>query len=224
MQGSYQIAIQDQKNAGLPGRGTCPVTAPAASPAWQPPVYIVTGWQGEGKTTFVRKVIDGLWENGVKCTGIVTPGYYRDDVRAGFSVTDVATGLSVPLCSDIPSPASEQHGRFYFRKEGLAFGYRALACPRPEETDILVIDEVGRFELKGEVWAGCIDCLFTAPRPPMIWTVRSDKADEVKKRWPPGRQVTVEPASANSDAVVRDLMDEIRIYRSVLRRINPGFF
>jgi nucleoside-triphosphatase len=216
MQGSYQIAIQDQENAGLPERGTCPVTAPATSPAWQPPVYIVTGGQGEGKTTFVQKVIDGLIENGVKCRGIVTPGYYRDDVRAGFSVIDLATGISQPLCSDTPSAGGEQHGRFYFLPEGLGLGYSALAAPRvPGTADILVIDEVGRFELKGAVWAGCLDRIVALPYPPMIWTVRSDKVDEVKKRWPVARQVVVGIGSATHGDVVRELVNEVRMYRSV---------
>lgn len=214
--GPYQIAIQDQKNAGLPGKGTCPVTAPAASPAWQPPVYIVTGGQGEGKTTFVQKVIAGLLECGVKCRGIVTPGYYRDDVRTGFSVTDLATGIFRPLCSDTPLPGCEQHGRFYFLPEGLGLGYSALAVPFvPGSADVLVIDEVGRFELKGEVWAGCIDRITSAPYPPMIWTVRTDKVDEVLRRWPVPRHVIVGIGSASHEDVVRELVNEAGMYRSV---------
>ena len=185
------------------------------APDWQPPVYVITGEQGGGKTTFLQEVISGLKTRGVRCRGIVAPGYFKDNIRSGFSVTDVATGTSEPLCSDIPSPDCELHGRFYFRKEGLAFGYRALAGPLPEETDLLVIDEVGRFELKGEIWAGCINRLFTGSRLPMLWTVRCDKVDEVLKRWPPGRLVIVELGSSTSDAVVRDLMEEIRAYRSV---------
>jgi len=47
------------------------------------------------------------------------------------------------LCSSISTPGSEKHGRFYFRAEGLSFGYRTLLDPLIQTgTDILVIDEI----------------------------------------------------------------------------------
>lgn len=51
-----------------------------------------------------------------------------------------------------------------------------------KRTDLVVIDEVGRFELSGAMWAESIDQLCTMDHPPMIWTVRKEFIDAVFKR------------------------------------------
>ena len=182
---------------------------------WHSPLFIITGEQGEGKTTFLMEVLPKLAEEGVRIRGILAPGYFHDGHRAGFSLIDLATGASEELCSEVSSPCCEKHGRFYFRSEGLSFGFNALRIPLvSDKTDLLVIDEVGMFELNGEVWAGCIDTLIGKPFPPMIWTVRHSLVNVVAERWPVTRTVVVEVSSASHAMVVDNLMEEIRMYRS----------
>jgi len=185
----------------------------------QPPVYIISGERGEGKTGFLMEILAELSGKGVRVRGIAAPGHIRGGARSGFSVLDLATGMSEELCSVTPSLGCEQHGIYYFRPEGLSFGYRALSPPVPGKTDLLVIDEVGKFELEGAVWAGCIDRLVGMPYPPMIWTVRRSLVDAVAERWPTTRQIVVEVGSAGHEAVIRDLLEEVGIYRSVREEI-----
>jgi len=182
---------------------------------WQPPVFIISGAQAEGKTTFLMEVLTRLDTHQVRVRGIVAPGYFADDVRSGFSVIDVATGTGMALCSDIPSPGSEQHARFYFRPEGLAFGRRTLLIsPGYDATDLIVIDEVGRFDVRGALWGGCIDQLVKKDHPPMIWTVRNEFVQMVLNRWPMVRPVVMNLGSISIEEVAEEILNEIRIYRS----------
>jgi len=185
----------------------------------QPPVYIISGERGEGKTGFLLEILAKLLRKGVKVGGIAAPGHINDGVRSGFSVLDLATGMSEELRSVTPSLGCERHGIYYFRPEGLSLGYRALSPPMPGTTDLLVIDEVGKFELEGAVWAGCIDRLVGRPSPPMIWTVRRSLVDAVAGRWPATRQIVLEVGSADHEAVVRALLEEVGVYRSVREEI-----
>ncbi|MGB4329049.1 MAG: nucleoside-triphosphatase, partial [Tenuifilum sp.] len=49
--------------------------------------------------------------------------------------------------------------------------------------DILVIDEVGRMELYGEVWAGLIEHHLTKTKNVLILTVRRENLMHVVERW-----------------------------------------
>lgn len=185
--------------------------------AWQPPVYILTGEQGEGKTTFLLKMLVELSDMGVKVTGIVAPGYFHNGARSGFSIIDVATGRSEELCSKTPSRCSERHGAYYFRHAGLSFGRLALRTPTVRAADLIVVDEVGRFELEGAVWGRCIDRLVNTAHQPMIWTVRRCFVDAVAERWPGTRKIVVDIGSASPFGVIENLLEEIRVYRSTLK-------
>ncbi|MDD1727451.1 MAG: nucleotide kinase [Methanospirillum sp.] len=179
----------------------------------QPPVYIISGEQAEGKTTFLMEMLDRLRTEEVRMRGIVAPGYFKDGARSGFSVVDLGTGISEELCSTTPDVGSEQHARFFFRPEGLSFGNRAILDFNPETTDILVIDEVGRFDVQGAVWGGSIDILMKQPHPPMVWTVRREFVGMVTTRWPI-RPVVRELGLVSIEQFTEEIMKEIRIYQS----------
>jgi len=177
------------------------------------PVFIITGGQGQCKTTFLHLVLGLIVGLNVRVRGIIAPGHMRDGRRSGFTLVDLATGEHEELCSVDPDPRCEAHGRFYFRPEGLAFGRRALAPPDPRETDLLVIDEVGRFELQGGVWAEQLDHLLAHPHPPMVWTVRRRLLDTVVERWKITNPVVVDVGAASVMATADAVMDAVWEWR-----------
>ena len=177
------------------------------------PVFIITGEQGQCKTTFLHLVLSLTVGANVRIQGILAPGHVRDGRRSGFTLINLATSEHEELCSIDPDPHCEVHGRYYFRPEGLAFGRRALAPPDPRETDLMVIDEVGRFELQGAVWANQIDRLVAHPHPPMIWTVRRRLLDTVIQNWEIKNPIVIDVRRANVMATASDVMDAIWVWR-----------
>lgn len=182
----------------------------------QSPVYIITGDPGEGKTTFLIDMVASLKRNDMRICGFVAPGYFREGVRSGFSLTDLEAGATQELCSSIPAPGSEKHGRFYFHKAGLEFGYRSLVPALiPGNADLAVIDEVGWFELNGSVWSACLDTLVNSFHPPMLWTVRRTLIDEVISHWEIQRPVVIDPAMVHKGSIINDILIEIKGYRDI---------
>jgi nucleoside-triphosphatase len=185
---------------------------------WQSPVYIISGEQGKGKTSFILEIISILVEKGIKIRGIAAPGYFKDDLRSGFSIINLATGIREELCSIAPSGECKKHGRYYFRSEGISFGRRTLADSLiPDQTDLLVIDEVGRFELEGEIWAGCIDHIVDKAYPPMIWTVRSSLVNAVIERWNITRNIIVDVGYVNQATFISDVLEQISDYHRYVK-------
>jgi nucleoside-triphosphatase len=186
------------------------------------PVFIITGEHGQCKTTFLYQMLGLITGLNVRLQGVIAPGHVRDGRRSGFTLVDLATGRHELLCSIDPSPECEAHGRFYFRPEGLALGRRALSLPDTGETDLLVIDEVGRFELQGAVWAAELDRLCALPHPPMVWTVRRRLLDTVIERWSLGNPVVVDVGAAGVLSTASNVMDAVWEWRET-HPVSPPF-
>lgn len=180
---------------------------------WKPPRFIITGEQGEGKTTLLLQILADLTNQEIRMRGFAAPGYFTEGIRSGFDILDVHSGRTVELCSAIPSENSTQYGRYYFRSVGLAFGKEILRQPLSDQVDLLVIDEVGKFEIAGKVWGKSIDQIMRIPCPPMIWTVRRSFIDAVTSRWPVQRQRIIDVGSENHNEIIHEILNEIQKYR-----------
>ena len=51
---------------------------------WKPPRFIITGEQGEGKTTLLLKILAELTSQGIRMPGMAAPGYFNETIRSGL--------------------------------------------------------------------------------------------------------------------------------------------
>ncbi|NLO77235.1 MAG: DUF2478 domain-containing protein [Methanomicrobiales archaeon] len=149
-----------------------------------PPVFLITGERGEGKTTTLGRVIERLKDERVAISGIITLGTVKDGLRNSFTVVNVATNVGVQLCSRETGTNGKRCGEFLFNTEGLEHGFQALSLESAKGAELIVIDEVGHLELRGEGWSACIDRLTTEiDKIPMVWVVRKYSLSQVIARW-----------------------------------------
>ena len=146
-------------------------------------VFIVTGAQGEGKSSLIAALAEALRGAGLIPVGFHAPGFWAEGRRSGFDLIDLGGGERLPLCrTDGPQEWPSQ-GPFRFSPEGLAFGRRALSEALRRGPDLVIVDEVGPLELRGEGWSEGLDALVRGRRAPMVWVVREGLIDEVRLRW-----------------------------------------
>lgn len=147
-------------------------------------IYIISGETRSGKTTYLKKIIAHLREQkpNIKINGIVAHGIDRAGERYGFNIENLTTGEQEFLCSQESITDAERMGRFYFSKKGTNFGNKALTN-NIEQTDLLVIDEIGYLELKGKGWFESIELAMKNPNLNMIWVVRKRILEEVLLQW-----------------------------------------
>ncbi len=74
------------------------------------PVFIITGGQGQCKTTFLHLVLGLIVGLNVRVRGVIAPGHVRDGRRSGFTLVDLATGEHEERCSIDPDPRCAVHG------------------------------------------------------------------------------------------------------------------
>lgn len=89
-----------------------------------------------------------------------------------------------------------------------------------KRTDLVVIDEVGRFELSGAMWAESIDQLCTMDHPPMIWTVRKEFIDAVYKKWTENTWIVADIKTMSQSILTSHIISEVREYQQRADRLS----
>jgi nucleoside-triphosphatase THEP1 len=113
-------------------------------------VIIVTGAIGVDKTTVCKKVIKIARNRGYSYGGIITCKTQNEDII----IEDVQTGETKILASTRNKYQGPRTARYSFNPEGIHFGIEAI--DRGATPDILVVDELGHLELRGEGFAKVI--------------------------------------------------------------------
>ena len=115
---------------------------------------IITGETGVGKTTVCEKVIQMAEKGGHTCGGILTLKVLDGGVISGIDIVDIQSGKLEILASIHNVYSGPCVGKYCFNPDGIRFGIRAIEKGR--SSDILVVDEIGHLERRGE---GFVDVL-----------------------------------------------------------------
>jgi nucleoside-triphosphatase THEP1 len=166
-------------------------------------LYILSGDTGSGKTTRAAEVVERLRDRGLRVGGILAPGLLDNGRRTGFDILNLASGESAGLARDGAggSASHAQWSRFSFSPEGLALGNRALG-PDARGADVVLVDEVGPFELAGGGWASALDRIAREYTGILVLVVRASIVDAVKRRWGSADTVVWDAAATPADEIV----------------------
>ncbi len=171
----------------------------------QPRVIIITGEKHEGKTTFTGKVTNILKANGKSVGGFLAIGSFEDNRRSEFKLKSLVDGEEKPLCS-IHFESGQQAGPFRFSEEGLQFGNELLSSGSVAGNDVVVIDEIGPFELKGQGWSDAIRELMQSSEALLIWVVRKSLVEEVISRWELTRPAIFDIGKSEPEDVAKNIL------------------
>ncbi len=141
-------------------------------------VFIITGNQGEGKSTFLKGILFELKQAGIKTAGFYAEGKWKDDVRVKFDIVDIQSCHQRLLCCDEETQGFEKVGRFYFNPETIRWGEDIIAKAKLQERCVFVIDEIGKFELNHKVWYPLFYNLLQRNLPVLI-TVRKEILEQL---------------------------------------------
>lgn len=115
-------------------------------------VFIVTGSQGKGKTSFLRDLAKELQHQKVPVYGFLAVGTFKNNLRNKFILEDINTGKQALFCDTEPQPGDTSFGRFAFKPEGQQFGRDCLKRVSEEQNAIYMIDEIGLLETHQKGW------------------------------------------------------------------------
>ena len=150
---------------------------------------IVTGKVGIGKTIVCEKVIHMAKSLGYSCGGILTP-----KSKEGIIIVDIKTGGRKVLASINNIYQGPHIGKYFFNPEGIEFGTKAI--DRGISSDILIVDEMGYLELKGEGFIKILELIKTGKVKNSILVIRKELLPAFSPRL--GRRVSIIETTTNS--------------------------
>jgi nucleoside-triphosphatase len=140
---------------------------------------LLTGRPGLGKTTVCSRVVEIARERGLTCCGLLTHQSRRGKETASLIVEDLSTGERRVLAKKRGSTDGGEgviSCSFIFDRDSIEFGKRALE----KDGDLLVIDEVGNLEIRGEGFTNAMDAF--SSRGNSILVVRSELGEIISER------------------------------------------
>ena len=114
-------------------------------------VVIVSGKQGEGKTTQCLKIAVAAEKEGQRIGGFVSLGKWKNGLRHSFELLDLRTRILYELASRDQIAGWEKVGSFYFNPETIKIGENILR-EHLKDSEWLFVDEIGKFDIQGRVW------------------------------------------------------------------------
>lgn len=140
---------------------------------------LVVGDIGAGKTAAGLELAQRLRAAGIAAGGILAPRIVERGETVGYNILDVSTGEDAAFAR--PDPPGEAVGRFFIRPAGRAFAERALRNGI-DRADVVLVDEIGRWELNGGGHAATLRALLTSRAVPVVF-VRSELVQAVIERF-----------------------------------------
>lgn len=131
-------------------------------------IIVVTGDIGIGKTTVCQRVIEIVRSEGYGCGGILT--HKASD--KSIVIEDIETGEKETLASIDNLNHGPRTGKYTFSSKGIEFGIQAI--DRDTSAVLIVIDEIGYLELRGEGFAKVLELTRAGKMRNCILVIRSE--------------------------------------------------
>jgi len=125
----------------------------------KPPIWMVSGSRGAGKSAFCRGVAQSARNAGWDVAGLLSPVQTQAGAKTGILAEDLRTGVRRPLaCMARQSQDDLSFGDWYFNRRTLEWGNQVLEISLP--CDLLIVDELGPLELTHKMgWRAALEIL-----------------------------------------------------------------
>jgi nucleoside-triphosphatase len=143
-------------------------------------IYIVTGPQHSGKTTFLMRAAGYLKKKNIKAQGFLSVAVLDKQKTSGYDLFDLNEKRYIPFIRRQGKKIWERIGPYYFIPQGLAYARELISLS--DKDSVLIIDEIGPLELKGKgLWPAVNKVILSEQRIFIVAVRRSILEDFVHK-------------------------------------------
>lgn len=144
-------------------------------------IIILTGKIDVGKTSFILQLIEVLKQKQLKVSGIYSRKIYQKNERIGYDVVDIKTNTSEPFLRINTHSNSDGIGMFKILPRGLQLGINSLAIANSSDSDIVIVDEIGRLELSGKGWMNQVRQLVALQQTNLLLVINENFIEELSQ-------------------------------------------
>lgn len=141
-------------------------------------IFIVSGGKESGKTSFLIDIISLLQKSGFVAGGFVALHDIESDC---YQIKDLRTNEASPLMQRVAS-FEKRLLHFKFFPEGIEMGNNCIKELLIHPSDIAIVDEIGGYELRGELWSNSFTQLVESSIP-LVFSVKDRLLHKVVSKW-----------------------------------------
>ena len=171
----------------------------------RPQIIIITGEIKQGKTTFLKTIVNDLQKHKIQIAGFLAIGIDVNGVRTGFMLSDINTSQQIELCKKTIHEQWLKYGHYYFNPEGIVFGNEILSINNLPDKQLVIIDEIGPLEIDNQGWSQAIDKIITSSVIPHIWVVRKSLVKIIIRKWNIGNAYIFDIEDSSAEEVENKL-------------------
>lgn len=147
-------------------------------------LLLLTGSPGIGKTSIVIKIVEALRAMGYRVGGMMSCEVRSLGSRVGFSILDVGDGERGWLAR-MDQTQGPRVGKYRVNMKDLETIGAQAVLKAVENSDVVVIDEVGPMEMFSEEFENCVRAAVESPKlivSVVHWRLKNKLIDEIKRR------------------------------------------
>ncbi len=146
-------------------------------------VFIITGEKVEGKTSLLVEVLEFLQKQNFSLSGFYAKGFWENNKRSAFDMVNIKTGKSIPLCKSKETKNWDKFFNYYFNPEALKAGNQILGDENIINSDLIVVDEIGKLDISGNIWHDTISKITSMKKHNLLIVVRKAFVEDVVNYW-----------------------------------------
>jgi nucleoside-triphosphatase THEP1 len=135
-------------------------------------VFILTGEKNEGKSGFALKITEQLREKGLLPGGFISIGMWKPSGEKYYDLSDFTHQRSWTLADKVEFNNSLKCGNYFFDLTIIEAGNEIIRNAVRKGADLIIIDEVGKCEINGNIWHTSVQLALTSARNVMLVVAR----------------------------------------------------
>lgn len=148
----------------------------------KPFLVMISGAVHSGKTSLLKDILSRLKDRNIKCGGLISMSVFEGKSRAGYDLHDCMSDERWSF-SRISGKGKLQIGNYKVEAAALERAYQSLRRALDSDAEILVLDEVGPWELTGNGFAGMLPAMLMKRDKVLIWVVREAVLEPLIRQW-----------------------------------------
>ncbi len=146
-------------------------------------VFIISGRSGEGKTSLLIKIIETLQNKSINIYGFYAEGTWTQNTRSGHCLVKIGNEKRIELCTTNKQEGWIKEDRFYFNPEAIRLGNNIIGQAANSNAQLIIIDEIGPFELQDKIWSKQFSKLLKSTQKPILITTKQKLINAVVAKF-----------------------------------------
>ena len=126
---------------------------------------LITGPPRSGKSTLISRVLDHFRKENLTISGFLTPEVGKNERRIGFDILDIPSGERVALARKGDFDTPHHLGSYALFMDAFESFLEFKIIPEYQNTEVILIDEIGKMELRSPLFERLIREIFTGETP-----------------------------------------------------------